>query len=138
MSHYAVHEEGRIRRTFTLPKGMRLPKEEAGAVPCGPEVTMQTHFVRGRAAVRIPPTPGDGWVFDYRAGAWEFSEEMAWQLVRSERDARLKACDWRVLPDSPTPADMRQAWLAYRQALRDVTDQDDPRAIAWPMSPVAG
>jgi len=135
MSHYAVHEEGRIRRTFTLPRGMPLPAEEAGAIPCGPEVTLQTHYVRGGAALPIPASPGAGWVFDYQAGEWAFSEDLAWQLVRADRDARLAACDWRVLPDSPTPDDMRQAWLDYRQALRDVTGQGDPRAIDWPAPP---
>ncbi|MVT36771.1 hypothetical protein GO497_02755 [Acidovorax citrulli] len=58
-----------------------------------------------------------------------------WGYVRARRDELLRACDWRVLPDAPTPADMRQAWLDYRQALRDVTGQGDPRAIEWPVAP---
>ncbi len=130
-----THQQGRIRRTFTLPKGVALPQEEADAVPCGPEVTLQTHYVRGGSAIPIPASPGAGWVFDYQAGEWGFSEDVAWQLVRADRDARLAACDWRVLPDSPTPAGLRQAWLDYRQALRDVTGQRDPRAIDWPAPP---
>ncbi|MGG4054103.1 phage tail assembly chaperone [Delftia tsuruhatensis] len=31
----------------------------------------------------------------------------------------------------PMPA----PWLAYRQALRDITDQPDPLAIVWPTAP---
>lgn len=52
------------------------------------------------------------------------------QEVRAERDRRLAETDWMALPDSPrcTPE-----LLAYRQALRDVTDQPGfPRSITWP------
>jgi len=39
--------------------------------------------------------------------------------VRRERDALLKASDWTQLPDAPVN---QEAWAAYRQALRDLTD----------------
>ena len=135
MSHFAVHEGGRILRTFSFPKGVQLPREEAGALPCGQEVTPLTHFVRGGQVVPIPAGPGSGWVFDFSSGAWVFSVDMAWQLVRADRDARLKACDWRVLPDAPTPPEEREFWLAYRQAVRDNTEQTDPCVIVWPKHP---
>lgn len=50
--------------------------------------------------------------------------------VRAERDVRLAKTDWMALPDNPrcTPE-----LLAYRQALRDVTDQPGfPGQIDWP------
>lgn len=54
--------------------------------------------------------------------------------LRAERDARLRACDWTVLPDVPEPT--RLAWLTYRQALRDLPDTTtDPFAPIWPTPP---
>jgi hypothetical protein len=30
---------------------------------------------------------------------------------------------------------MTPEWIAYRQALRDITDQQDPFNIIWPIKP---
>jgi hypothetical protein len=56
--------------------------------------------------------------------------------VRAERDARLTACDWTQLPDSPLTAAVKAAWATYRQALRDVPEQAGfPSAVEWPVEP---
>lgn len=56
--------------------------------------------------------------------------------VRAERNAKLSACDWTQLSDAPLSADQKQAWGAYRQALRDVTGQSGfPWAVTWPDAP---
>lgn len=60
--------------------------------------------------------------------------EAQWQHVRSDRNARLAACDWTQLPDAPVDA---AAWAVYRQALRDITDQSNPLEIVWPTAPQA-
>jgi hypothetical protein len=39
--------------------------------------------------------------------------------VRKFRNAQLTACDWTQTLDSPLTDEQRQAWSAYRQALRD-------------------
>lgn len=53
--------------------------------------------------------------------------------ARGLRDAMLRETDWMVLSDSGTPS---QAWLDYRQALRDVPSQSDfPDNITWPTKP---
>ena len=53
--------------------------------------------------------------------------------VRSERNRLLASCDWTQLPDAPTD---QTAWSAYRQSLRDVTDQVGfPHEIEWPIPP---
>lgn len=58
-----------------------------------------------------------------------------WATVRAERNRRLAASDWAVLPDVPMTVERRQQWEAYRQALRDITDQADPATIVWPVPP---
>lgn len=65
----------------------------------------------------------------------ETAPDMAAQ-VRAERDARLMLTDWIYLPDVTPPADMA-AWEVYRQALRDVPQQEGfPDEVVWPVKPV--
>ena len=52
--------------------------------------------------------------------------------VRTERNAKITACDWRVLPDVLNS----DVWKTYRQALRDIPAQSGfPNNVTWPDSP---
>jgi hypothetical protein len=54
------------------------------------------------------------------------------QSVRSQRDYLLQQTDWMALSDNT----MTPEWAAYRQSLRDVTDQAGfPWSITWPTKP---
>jgi hypothetical protein len=54
------------------------------------------------------------------------------RLLREERNRRLVETDWWVLPDC-TPTEAR---LAYRQALRDITDTyTSLNDVLWPDKP---
>ena len=52
----------------------------------------------------------------------EMKDEYELNLFRIERNALLKESDLYVIPDYPhnTP-EIKEAWIAYRQALRDST-----------------
>jgi hypothetical protein len=53
--------------------------------------------------------------------------------ARQWRNQLLTACDWTQIPDCTVD---KQAWLAYRQALRDITTQTGfPLQIQWPTQP---
>jgi hypothetical protein len=52
-----------------------------------------------------------------------------WQVIRIQRNQMLKDTDWTQLSDSPVD---KAEWATYRQALRDITKQDDPFNITWP------
>ncbi len=55
--------------------------------------------------------------------------------VRAERDARLTVCDWTQMPDAPLSTEVKAAWAAYRQQLRDVPEQAGfPLAVEWPVA----
>ena len=54
--------------------------------------------------------------------------------VRQQRIQLLKACDWTQITDYDLGAD-RDAWAAYRQALRDLADAANPFDLTWPMPP---
>lgn len=84
---------------------------------------------------------GENWIVcgdDVRIGfLWDgnaFSEppkdyDAQWFLIRARRNSLLIGCDWTQLPDAPVDA---AAWATYRQALRDITTQDNPFSIVWP------
>ena len=42
--------------------------------------------------------------------------------LRSKRNALIASSDWTVLSDSPLSAELKTAWLEYRQDLRDITE----------------
>lgn len=67
------------------------------------------------------------------------SEELAQEYetkaaqVRQERNAKLVASDWTQVLDAQVD---RTAWAVYRQALRDITDQEGfPFNVVWPQEP---
>ena len=56
--------------------------------------------------------------------------------IRAQRDKLLADTDLAVLPDSPLDAQSLDAVKTYRQALRDVPQQEHfPGAITWPQMP---
>lgn len=53
--------------------------------------------------------------------------------VREQRNQKLKDSDWTQLIDAPVD---RQAWLVYRQELRDISAQAGfPWDVQWPVQP---
>lgn len=56
--------------------------------------------------------------------------------IRAERDTRLRASDWTQLVDSTLDDEAMVQWQGYRQALRDVPQQDGfPDDVEWPDEP---
>ncbi len=86
--------------------------------------------VGGRAKERPPG--------DMDADRAAVSARLAGEDVRAERDRRLAESDITQLADQQgkmTPEE-RLAWTAYRQALRDVPEQEGfPGAVEWPEIP---
>ena len=60
---------------------------------------------------------------------------VSWNEIRSKRDALLTASDWSVASDA-TPKPSKEAWLAYRQALRDLPQTFfTPEEVVFPNKP---
>ena len=68
----------------------------------------------------------------------------AWTQLRTERNRRLAASDWVALADAHLSQDKKDAWFAYRQALRDlpdevtdeqVTSSSNSVPVPWPPAP---
>ena len=63
----------------------------------------------------------------------QFTAEM-----RTYRNQLLMQCDWIELPSAVAreSAESLATWATYRQALRDVTNQEGfPSSIVWPTKP---
>ena len=59
--------------------------------------------------------------------------------VRARRDKLLAETDWTQVLDAPISAESRDAFRVYRQALRDITEQEGfPAAVVWPELPAVG
>ena len=56
--------------------------------------------------------------------------------ARTQRDKLLAETDWTQVLDAPIDAATREAYRAYRQALRDIPQQEAfPDTITWPELP---
>jgi len=59
--------------------------------------------------------------------------------LRSKRNSLIASSDWTVLSDSPLSAELKTAWLEYRQDLRDITEGLDTlakvNAVVFPDKP---
>jgi hypothetical protein len=62
-------------------------------------------------------------------------EDSEWVEVRDKRNKLLTGSDWTQLDDTPISNSKKLEWAAYRQALRDITDQTNPFEIVWPTQP---
>ena len=66
----------------------------------------------------------------------EQSDEIAAAAVREKRDQLIAETDFLMMPDYPLSSEGRQAVQAYRQALRDVPQQEGfPFGVHWPEKP---
>ena len=59
--------------------------------------------------------------------------------LRQRRNALIASSDWTVLSDSPLSAELKTAWLEYRQELRDITEglntEAKVKAVVFPDKP---
>lgn len=62
-------------------------------------------------------------------------DNQQWESIRNQRNALLTQSDWTQFNDSPLSPEKQQEWVEYRQALRDITLQEDPFNIVWPIKP---
>lgn len=106
-----------------------------GRLQSAQQVDVNTHFVQGGVVRPMPERPSEHHQFDYSTKQWALDTSAAWAAVRRQRDGRLARSDWVILRAADQGTTVPPEWLAYRQALRDVTEQDDPLTITWPTPP---
>lgn len=61
---------------------------------------------------------------------------MTEEEARTQRDKLLADTDWTQVLDAPIDSATRKAYRTYRQALRDIPEQEGfPETITWPELP---
>jgi hypothetical protein len=129
-------------RTGYLLRQITAPDDQLGLQPiaaderayrvAAPPPANSNRYVGGEFSYEPPPSPFHR--YDRAECRWVEIPGAAEAAVRAERDALLSACDWTQLPD--VPGETAAMWQAYRQALRDVTEQPGfPQAVVWPVAP---
>jgi len=84
------------------------------------------HVVPGEYYVGKDAKWHRGWNLELKA------EETVAADVRNKRNAKLFDSDWTQLMD--IPESVRIPWAQYRQALRDVPQQEGfPQNVVWPV-----
>lgn len=134
---FTVYEAstGRIKRYG------QCPDEDLESQALDGEAVVEGHFdpevfwFPGGQATAMPPRPSLLHQFNFSSGAWIVDEDAAWARVRRERDSLLLQSDWVTLRAIESGGSVPAAWLSYRQALRDITQQPDPTSIQWPTRP---
>lgn len=91
----------------------------------------------------LPPTPPvelptPEWILDLEnLPSLPEPPPLTWDTIRLDRNSRIFISDWTQLADAPLTQEQKNAWAAYRQALRDVpTSFATPEEVVWPTVPV--
>ena len=78
----------------------------------------------------------EGELLTFKAKLWREQPETVKELLRPERDRLLAASDWTQLNDTNLPEETISAWAAYRQDLRDLTDNiNTDGTVTFPTNP---
>lgn len=121
---------------------MKLLFDESGAIiarygdasPFGPfELTAQP----GQTLIEVPEDVIGEAVIRLSEGELVVDNaiiEAEWSNIRTVRNKRLAETDWICsITDYEVPN--KALWVAYRQALRDITKGTNPFKVVWPTSP---
>jgi hypothetical protein len=99
---------------------------------------MDTHYWNGTTWVSRSLRPNR--IAVWASGAWSWDAEEFKNLVREERNRRIAASDWAVMPDSPITGDNLTHVQEYRTLLRNFPSTTMPTSgrledLIWPAAP---
>lgn len=95
-----------------------------------PAHNVATHKVKKKDPVKL----NGQWISQWEVIQHE--HDRAASNIRSQRNTKLSETDWTQVKD--IPEEVSQAWGAYRQALRDIPQQEGfPFNVVWPEAPTS-
>ena len=135
---YTLTDLKRAHRNVSWPKN--ITAETAAAYNVFPVISTEEPAEdyrknRERTAVLIDGNWFEQWT-EVDASVEEIAERTAAKAndVRADRNKRLAETDWTQSRD--VTLDNDADWIAYRQALRDITSQEGfPHDVTWPEKP---
>lgn len=117
----------------TSSSAQRLETASTGFIEVMGPIDMEHMYIKEGVLVERESKPFPWYRWDGEKWYNPKTPEQEWESIRAARDALLAKSDWTQLPDVPLAT--KEAWAAYRQALRDITLQPDPFSITWPQPP---
>ena len=130
---------GNINRIVTCSENLVSLQVATGEIWVPGSYNSDTHFINP-ITLKIENCISDKFKqFSKESGSWVYKQgafQIASREVRDLRDSLLKETDWTQLADVVLPTYNKEAWLIYRQALRDISLQlGYPFNISWPTKP---
>lgn len=141
MSWFAICEtNGRIIQTIFVDDSVNLKtvfKDKKIVSISGNLKDIGDYYYDGAEFRMKSERPSIKHVFNYDTKTWVDGRtvDQAWNDVRWDRDKLLAESDWTILVDVPLSEASKTNWMAYRQSLRDITNQANPFNITWPVKP---
>ena len=95
-------------------------------------------------SIEVPEGQGKPGKEQFDTKLQEYIDEFTYEILRRERNNKLKQTDFLTVSDFPYPSeDIRSAWFTYRQKLRNITATETPSldekyqlVVAWPTPPI--
>ena len=95
-------------------------------------------------SIEVPEGQGKPGKEQFDTKLQEYIDEFTYEILRRERNNKLKQTDFLTVSDFPYPSeDIRSAWIAYRQKLRNITATETPSldekyqlVVTWPTAPI--
>lgn len=137
MNYVVYSDNGRIAQTgSTTPEGFKAQNITGHKLlEIAEDIHPDAWYVENEKLKPIAPAPSSCHRFNYTNKQWELHVEVAWAACRFKRDTLLTETDWVVTKATEAGEGIPAPWVAYRQALRDMSDQADPGNLVWPTKP---
>ena len=95
-------------------------------------------------SIEVPEGQGKPGKEQFDTKLQEYIDEFTYEILRRERNNKLKQTDFLTVSDFPYPSeDIRSAWITYRQKLRNITATETPSldekyqlVVTWPTPPI--
>ena len=131
---YALN--GKILRTGTCFENDYQYQAQPGELILEGEADSKTQYVVNGRITDLPPKPEGAYQFNYETKSWEANLTLAAAVAITDRNTLLYESDWTQIPNAPLTPEQVEQWAVYRQALRDVPQQEGfPMNIVWPVAP---
>lgn len=127
---------GRIARTVSTDGDIAIQLRPEEDYIEGEYSGSSNYIDDNKQVVSIPEKPNEYSEFDFTTKQWVTNQNRIIAEVSIKRQKLLNASDWTQLPNGPLTVERQAEWAAYRQQLRDITDQTGyPTDVIWPTSP---
>ncbi len=129
---------GKILRSGVCQKETFDLQAEKGELVLNSSADPRKSYVVDGKVLALPDPPGVDFEFDYDNKQWVLNIQLAESKVRFQRDQLLASGPDRInqLWWGSMTTEQENSWVAYRQALLDITKQAGyPTEIDWPVKP---